>query len=248
MAVINHADRLKVGTTEVWRAYKDSGIVYDLVTAISFPGINGNYDSTPDDPSFHITGPLSIIMHKIGDIPAQLQEIMCRRSPSADVAWEFRVHTNGQIMFRWQDAGSGTTRTVQAGDISWFDGWPWAAGTFEPTVDGGCLQTWGSNDGAGWSMLTSVAAGGADAVIDHVSGIPLTIGDREGGGFPLDADLVSIELRDGVGLGGEPGGSTVAIRDYSKPVTPYMDALGNAWTLNGDDWQWINTATGQPLD
>lgn len=210
---------------------------------IQFPGVAGNYDSTPDHPALQLTGPFSIIAHKIGDFTLNQNFAPIAAMWPGGWIWDL-TNPTGNIRFVWN---TGVTRNIQAGSVTDYDGWPLVAVTFDPD-DGGVARArmWRSMDGSSWDEIaTNTDADNAPP--NYSGGAALTVAARQQQGFErLDADIISVELRDGVGPGGQPGGTLIASRDYTARVEDYADPQGNVWALNGDDWEWVEATAPTP--
>lgn len=214
--------------------YDSFNRVYPVGGALSLDGNTGNYASTPDDPSLHVTGDIDIRFDGVLDSWASgsVQELVARYDfANDDRSFALNVTETGHLGFICSSDGL----ALQVGTES---------SVMVPASDGTRLAvraTYDSSAGevtfytaqhffAGWTQLGSVQS--TTSISIHAGNAPLEVGSFGVGQSNLAAGLVlKAQVRDGI------NGTIVANPDFTAETpgtTSFVDSTGKTWMVHGD--------------
>jgi hypothetical protein len=230
-------------------------------TALTLPGTNTNYASTPSHSSWDVlTGDLDL-RAKIAptDWSPDASKTLIARANNTGGQRVFNFYqgaggaNSGSLLLQWWDSsnvaqgGSPAAQSSVAASTIFTDGQPgWVRATLELNVAGVWnVKFYTSTDGSSWTQLGTTKVGGAATSL-HGSTAPVSlgsfVGDTANGSQLFPGDLIKAEVRNGVA--GTVVGSfdaTAVTRTATRTPTTYTDPQGHVWTVNGTGWDWKTT-------
>lgn len=216
------------------------GAAAPAATALTLPGTNGNYASTPSAAANQITGDIDIrvkLSMASWDGTASDQALMSKYGSSGNRSYYFSRGTSGTLNLIWYDAGN-SFHSIPADAATGYTNNTvhWVRVTLD--VDPGTVTFYKSDDGSSWTMVgTAQSAGGITTIKSTTT--TLEVGGFTGGFSPLNGTVHRAELRSGI------GGSIAQLYDPSAVVilgtrnpTTLVASTGETWTMNGSAWDW----------
>lgn len=165
---------------------------------VQFPGVSGNYLSTPDAAGHDITGDITIIARVALDdwTPAATGTVVSKRASSTQNSYRLDIITGGQLRMMWSPDGTDASQVVAQSTLpvaAANGGWMWIAASLD-VVDGAnkTVKFWASADAAqpSWTQLgTTVTTAGTTSIFNSTSA--LEIGSTQIGTNALLAGKIS---------------------------------------------------------
>lgn len=216
--------------------------VYGDCRGLVLNGVNNDYASTPDNPSFAVTNlDIRVLVQRWDNwAPAADQTIVAQYDTSANRAWRLSIDADGggdpSLVGRpfvvWSFDGSSTPALFADAVVS--TDRVLLRATLVPNDGGGnSIVTFYTSpsesfDGP-WVQLGSILTGGASSIFDSTT--PLTVGAyNDGVAEEWLGDILAVEIRDGI------DGTIIASPDFrvqDEDATEFDDDQGNTWTIGG---------------
>lgn len=214
--------------------YDSFNRVYPVGGALSLDGNAGNYASTPDDPSLHITGDIDVRFDGVLDSWASgsVQELVARYDfVNDDRSFALNVTETGHLRFLASSDGLTLQVLVDSSVmVPASDGTRLAVRAAYDSSAGEVTFYTASHFNAGWVQLGSVQSTASISI--HAGNAPLEVGSFGVGQSNLAAGLVlRAQVRDGI------GGIAVANPNFTAEdpgTTSFADTTGKTWTVHGD--------------
>lgn len=216
--------------------------------ALDFPGISGNYASTPDSAALSIVGDIDLRAKVALDdwTPVTNNTLIGKRIDVADRSYTLAIAANGNLQFTWSSNGTSSTgkeSTVATGITNGASKWVRATFDVDNGASGNDTKFYTSDDGVIWAQLgTTVTTAGVTSIFDGIA--PLQIGSYDGSVNRMTGNVYYAEVRNGI------DGGIVAIFDPSEvaPVSAQDPSVfttgGTPWTILGSAWSWLFLAAG----
>jgi hypothetical protein len=201
----------------VYQAFNQAATYVD--NFFRFPGIAGNYLSTPDAAALDITGDITMVAKVAPDnwVPGVDMTFISKFNSTANQrSYRFGLMSTGLLRLVWSTNGTDTpsvnsTVSVQA-DTGIPNGQPlWVAVTLDVDngASGNSVRFWTSTTGSNWTQLgTTVTTAGVTSIFSGSANI--NIGSHtDGVNLPFSGAVFAASIRNGIGASGTVGGATV---------------------------------------
>lgn len=225
-----------VSWVEVERVDCPSEVLYGWdspsATALSTPGTNGNYASTPDTAALDIVGDIDVRIRTaaVSWTPAAEEMPIAKNNSVGDQrSWAFSIMTSGVLQLSWSTNGIGVSLAQSTVPTGFQDGTGhWIRVTL--AVASGTVTFYVGEDGSNWTQLGAAVVVGATSIFSGTA--PLTVAGRNPGGISnMYAGLTSrAEVRNGI------NGTVVANPQFDQQpagTTSFADGTGKTWTIHG---------------
>jgi hypothetical protein len=222
--------------------------------ALSLPGTNGNYASTPDSAALSITGDLDIRVKAALDNwhSGAIQYLVAKRIDPSQRSYYFRTNAAGSLEIGWTADGSTLLGLNSQGTPGLANGEvKWVRVTLD--VDNGAAgrtaNFYLSDDGITWDLFGTNTTAGVTSIFDSTSAVE--IGTGSSGFSPAAGKIYYAEIRNGIDgpIVARFDASAVAKTGTRLPATVTQVPGGNSANLLTPNQASIETdATGWAVD
>ena len=176
------------------------------------PITEGNFLSTPHNPTYSITGDICIVarVHCVDWTLAFSRSIVSKWG-NIYGGYSFGVNNIARLSFSWSPSpGTSTVNTMSTVSVPDVPGWLWVA--VSVVVAGREIKYWTSIDGVNWTQLGTTVTGAATDIAATTD--PVRIGVLNGfDSNCFNGRIGHVSIRSGVGAGNTVGGTTVLHMD-----------------------------------
>ena len=207
-------------------------------TGLWFPGVNGNYFSTPHQSSFNVTN-LDIRCLVRSDNYSTLRQNFIGVWDAGNLQRSFQLGIDVNSTINFQISTDGTSGTISGqsatysqspGTLLWFRA-TYVASTGIATLYTGAYTGTTDSSGVTWVQKGSGSVGGTNRVPFATSTAIMEIGTLSvGTSVPMSGYIYACDVRNNTN---DDGTGKIATPDFTiASSSPFTDSSGNVWTLN----------------